>query len=124
MLNTDTYLTLKRSIDNVCFYIWITNESVHGTATLSAMSMRSSYPRNLTKTSEQVIHSFANRATMPPSQPRKGSAIGHPSARFLADMLGLDFLNSKTMRRGNAANWLANGDDLLNWLERCPPGFR
>ncbi|MFM0222857.1 hypothetical protein [Paraburkholderia dipogonis] len=84
--------------------------------------MRSSYPRNLTKASEQVINSVANRATMPSSQPGKGIAIERSPAKFLADVLGLDFLNSKTTPGGNATNWPANGDGLLN-LARVEPGW-
>lgn len=124
MLSMHTCLTLKRYLDNLPGYIWITNESLHDTVTLSAISMRPSYPRNLTKASEQVIHSFANHATMTPSQRGKGIAIERPSARFLADGLDFDFLNSETTRGKSTTNWLGNGDDPLNWLERHPVGFR
>ncbi|MFM0118759.1 hypothetical protein P0D73_07910 [Paraburkholderia sp. RL18-101-BIB-B] len=123
MLSTDMCLTLKRYLDNLPSYIWITNESLYDAVALSAMSMRSSYPRNLTRASEQVIHSFANHATMTPSQRGKGIAIERPWARFLADGLDFDFLNSETTRGGKATNWLGNGDDPLNWLERHAIGF-
>jgi predicted RNA-binding Zn ribbon-like protein len=38
---------------------------------------------------------------------------------FLADALGLDFLNSVATPARTEVEWLANGDDLLAWLEQA-----
>lgn len=42
-----------------------------------------------------------------------------PSAIFIADSVGLDFLNSIAHPGGKAVDWLAHGEDLLAWLDRA-----
>ena len=41
-----------------------------------------------------------------------------PPAIFIADDPGLDFLNSIGTPAGTVIEWLANGEDLLAWLEQ------
>lgn len=40
-----------------------------------------------------------------------------PAPPFIADATALDFLNSTAAPTGPIIEWLANGDDLLSWLE-------
>jgi predicted RNA-binding Zn ribbon-like protein len=42
-----------------------------------------------------------------------------PSAIFVADSPGLDFLNSIAHPGGVAVEWLTSGEDLLAWLEQA-----
>lgn len=42
-----------------------------------------------------------------------------PPAYFLADALGLDFLNSVASPADKEIDWLASGEDLLGWLEQA-----
>ena len=42
-----------------------------------------------------------------------------PPAMFIADDPGLDFLNSIGTPAGTLIEWLANGEDLLSWLEQA-----
>jgi predicted RNA-binding Zn ribbon-like protein len=42
-----------------------------------------------------------------------------PHAIFIADSLGLDFLNSIATPRDTPIDWLDNGDGLLNWLAQA-----
>jgi predicted RNA-binding Zn ribbon-like protein len=42
-----------------------------------------------------------------------------PPAIFIADSVGLDFLNSIAHPGGKAVDWLAHGEDLLAWLDRA-----
>jgi hypothetical protein len=42
-----------------------------------------------------------------------------PPAMFVADDPGLDFLNSIGTPAGTVIEWLANGEDLLAWLEQA-----
>jgi predicted RNA-binding Zn ribbon-like protein len=42
-----------------------------------------------------------------------------PPAMFIADDAGLDFLNSIATPAGTVIEWLANGEDLLAWLEQA-----
>jgi predicted RNA-binding Zn ribbon-like protein len=42
-----------------------------------------------------------------------------PPARFLADALGLDLLNSRSTPGGRETEWLENGNDFLVWLENA-----
>ncbi|MFE0758549.1 CGNR zinc finger domain-containing protein [Inquilinus sp. NPDC058860] len=42
----------------------------------------------------------------------------HPPAIFLADALGLDFLNSVATPLDTRIDWLSDGDGLLSWLEQ------
>ena len=42
-----------------------------------------------------------------------------PAAMFIADDPGLDFLNSVGTSAGTVIEWLANGEDLLSWLEQA-----
>jgi predicted RNA-binding Zn ribbon-like protein len=42
-----------------------------------------------------------------------------PPALFLADALGLDFLNSVATPATTEVEWLASGEDLLAWLEQA-----
>ena len=42
-----------------------------------------------------------------------------PPAMFIADSPGLDFLNSIGTPAGTVVEWLANGEDLLAWLEQA-----
>lgn len=42
-----------------------------------------------------------------------------PDPFFIGDHLALDFLNSIATPQREPVEWLANGDDLLNWLERA-----
>jgi len=41
-----------------------------------------------------------------------------PPPMFIADSIGLDFLNSTATPVDTPVEWLASGDDLLSWLER------
>jgi predicted RNA-binding Zn ribbon-like protein len=41
-----------------------------------------------------------------------------PSAFFVGEHLALDFLNTIAAPRGARVEWLANGKDLVNWLEQ------
>ena len=43
----------------------------------------------------------------------------HPPAFFLADALGLDFLNSIATPIDRPVDWIKNGDGLLTWLEQA-----
>src|SRR5262245_16009832 len=40
----------------------------------------------------------------------------HPPAIFVADSLGLDFLNSIATPVDTPVDWIADGDGLLQWL--------
>jgi len=40
----------------------------------------------------------------------------HPPAMFIADALGLDFLNSVATPVDEVIDWIENGDGLLSWL--------
>jgi hypothetical protein len=42
-----------------------------------------------------------------------------PPAIFIADSLGLDFLNSVATPVDTPIDWLDNGDDLLRWLAQA-----
>ena len=42
-----------------------------------------------------------------------------PPAMFIADDPGLDFLNSIGTPAGTVIEWLADGEDLLSWLEQA-----
>ena len=42
-----------------------------------------------------------------------------PSAMFIADHPGLDFLNSIGTPIDTVIEWIANGEDLLAWLEQA-----
>jgi predicted RNA-binding Zn ribbon-like protein len=42
-----------------------------------------------------------------------------PPAMFLAEALGLDFLNSIATPQDKEIEWLASGEDLLAWLEQA-----
>ncbi len=42
-----------------------------------------------------------------------------PPAMFIADAIGLDFLNSIATPTDLVVDWLANGEDLLAWLEQA-----
>ncbi|WP_269856786.1 CGNR zinc finger domain-containing protein [Streptomyces sp. RPT161] len=42
-----------------------------------------------------------------------------PSAMFIADAVGLDFLNSVATPAGTQVDWIADGDGLLVWLEQA-----
>jgi predicted RNA-binding Zn ribbon-like protein len=43
----------------------------------------------------------------------------HPPAIFLADVVGLDVLNSIASPAGTPIDWLADGDGLLRWLNEA-----
>src|SRR5258706_7930043 len=48
---------------------------------------------------------------------RRGPIVPHrPPAIFIADSLGLDFLNSIATPVDTPIDWLDNGDGLLKWL--------
>jgi predicted RNA-binding Zn ribbon-like protein len=47
------------------------------------------------------------------------TAETRPPPMFVADALGLDFLNSIGTPAGTVIEWLANGEDLLAWLEQA-----
>ena len=40
-----------------------------------------------------------------------------PPAYFIADAVGLDFLNTIAVPANSVVEWLATGEDLLDWLE-------
>src|SRR5277367_6612044 len=42
-----------------------------------------------------------------------------PPAMFIADALGIDFLNSLATPVDTPVEWLATGADLIEWLERA-----
>ncbi len=42
-----------------------------------------------------------------------------PEPFFIAGALGLDFLNSIATPADVPVEWLASGDDLLDWMERA-----
>src|SRR5262249_33454471 len=41
-----------------------------------------------------------------------------PPAFFVGDHLALDFLNTSARPRGAVIDWLADGNDLVSWLEQ------
>ena len=43
----------------------------------------------------------------------------HPPAMFLADSMGLDFLNSIATPVDTPVDWIADGDGLLRWLAQA-----
>src|SRR5262249_31843552 len=43
----------------------------------------------------------------------------HPSAIFIGDALGLDFLNSVATPVDTPIDWIDNGEGLLDWLEQA-----
>lgn len=43
----------------------------------------------------------------------------HPPAMFIADALGLDFLNSVATPVESQVDWIENGEGLLAWLEQA-----
>jgi len=46
-------------------------------------------------------------------------APSHPPALFVADALGLDFLNSIATSTDTTIDWIDDGDGLLGWLEQA-----
>src|SRR5215470_17491212 len=56
----------------------------------------------------------------PFAQLRRGPIVQHrPPAIFIADSLGLDFLNSIATPADTAVDWLDSGDGLLRWLAQA-----
>jgi predicted RNA-binding Zn ribbon-like protein len=56
----------------------------------------------------------------PFAQLRRGPIVQHrPPAIFIADSLGLDFLNSIATPVDTPIDWLDNGDGLLKWLAQA-----
>src|SRR5260370_37993849 len=56
----------------------------------------------------------------PFSHLRRGPLVQHrPPAIFIADSLGLDFLNSIATPVDTPIDWLDNGDGLLKWLAQA-----
>jgi predicted RNA-binding Zn ribbon-like protein len=56
----------------------------------------------------------------PFAQLRRGPIVQHrPPAIFIADSLGLDFLNSIATPVDTPIDWLDNGDGLLRWLAQA-----
>jgi predicted RNA-binding Zn ribbon-like protein len=56
----------------------------------------------------------------PFAQLRRGPIVQHrPAAIFIADSLGLDFLNSIATPVDTPIDWLDNGDGLLRWLAQA-----
>jgi predicted RNA-binding Zn ribbon-like protein len=56
----------------------------------------------------------------PFAQLRRGPIVQHrPPAIFIADTLGLDFLNSIATPVDTPIDWLDNGDGLLRWLAQA-----
>ena len=50
----------------------------------------------------------------------RGPILQHrPPAVFIADSLGLDFLNSLATPVDTPIDWLDSGDGLLNWLAQA-----
>ena len=43
----------------------------------------------------------------------------HPPAMFIADSLGLDFINSIATPVDTPVDWIADGDGLLRWLAQA-----
>ncbi|MFZ1923466.1 MAG: ABATE domain-containing protein [Xanthobacteraceae bacterium] len=53
-------------------------------------------------------------------EPSRGPIVQHrPPAIFIADSLGLDFLNSIATPVDTPVDWLENGDGLLKWLTQA-----
>jgi predicted RNA-binding Zn ribbon-like protein len=52
-------------------------------------------------------------------KPKMQVPDARPPAMFIADEPGLDFLNSIGASAGTVVEWLANGEDLLAWLEQA-----
>jgi predicted RNA-binding Zn ribbon-like protein len=53
-------------------------------------------------------------------EPSKGPIVKHgPPAIFIADSLGLDFLNSIATPVDTPVDWLNSGDGLLRWLAQA-----
>jgi predicted RNA-binding Zn ribbon-like protein len=50
---------------------------------------------------------------------REASLMTRPPAIFVADALGLDFLNSVATPVGTVIDWIEDGDCLLAWLEQA-----
>jgi predicted RNA-binding Zn ribbon-like protein len=53
----------------------------------------------------------------------KGKRMQQPMSRpppfFIGDHAAMDFLNTTAVPHGQAIEWLANGKDLLDWLQRA-----
>jgi predicted RNA-binding Zn ribbon-like protein len=47
------------------------------------------------------------------------SLTSRPAPYFVGDHMALDFLNTIAVPQGEAIEWLADGSDLLGWLERA-----
>jgi predicted RNA-binding Zn ribbon-like protein len=55
-----------------------------------------------------------------PLLPRRAPIVQHkPPAIFIADSLGLDFLNSIATPVDTPVDWIDNGDGLLKWLAQA-----
>src|SRR5262245_55467046 len=53
-------------------------------------------------------------------EPAKGAIVHHrPQAIFIADSLGLDFLNSLATPVDTPVDWLDSGDGRLKWLAQA-----
>ncbi|MGH7117612.1 MAG: CGNR zinc finger domain-containing protein [Acetobacteraceae bacterium] len=50
---------------------------------------------------------------------RKPGWTSAPPAYFIADALGLDFLNSIAIPVDTVVDWIGNGDGLLSWLDQA-----
>jgi predicted RNA-binding Zn ribbon-like protein len=47
------------------------------------------------------------------------SSTGRPAPFFIGDHAAIDFLNTIASPQGEPVEWLANGKDLLNWLQQA-----
>ena len=54
-----------------------------------------------------------------PFEDREAVAENRPPPMFIADALGLDFLNTIATPEDRPIEWLASGEDLLGWLEQA-----
>src|ERR1700751_449528 len=82
---------------------------------MQVMTLLSSSMRNLSTGFRQVM----SRAASQPRQGRNSTMQSHPPAIFVADSLGLDFLNSIATPVDTPVDWIADGHGLLRWLAQA-----
>jgi predicted RNA-binding Zn ribbon-like protein len=56
---------------------------------------------------------------MAPNFPERPRTATRPPPFFIADNLGLDFLNTVAVPVDTKVEWLASGEDLLAWIEQA-----
>src|SRR5262249_32263586 len=65
-------------------------------------------------TCKNVVQQLATGRSLPSTTPMST----RPPPFFIADNVGLDFLNTIAVPVDTKVEWLTSGDDLLAWLEQ------